>query len=119
MLKLPPNELKCGLGAGALLQIGHLAGADALDQLGQIDAFDRAVGDVDAAVAGERMLDLVAAAAGAAQLQGDFGAPGEQIEPGGVGEKRLHRYVVERNLPEKLGTGFEASTVTLPLPCPS
>ena len=95
MLKVPPNELNGRLGAGALLQIGHLAGADALDQLGQIDAFDRAVGDVDAAIAGERMLDIVAAAAGAAQLQGDIGAPGEQIEPGGAGEKRLHRYIVE------------------------
>src|SRR6476619_15120 len=48
------------LGAGALLQIGYLASTHALDQLGQIAAFDRAVADVDALTAGKRMLDFIA-----------------------------------------------------------
>ena len=87
-----------GLGARALLQIWHAAGADARDQLGQVDALDRAVGNVQAALAANRLLDLFGRAAAAGQLQLDPGAAGDEVESGGAVEQRLHRDIVQHDV---------------------
>src|SRR3974390_2687188 len=92
------KRVEGGLGAGTLVQIRHLAGTEARDQLGQVNAFDRAIADVDAAPAGKRPPDFIPSTTCTAQLQRDLGAASEQVEPGDAVKKRLRRDAVERKI---------------------
>ena len=106
MVKVPPRSVKAVLAPGPWRRSGISPGAERADHLGEVDALDRAVAHGNAALAGERGLDLLGVPARAAQLKRDLGASLEHAELGGIREQGLGLDAVEEKIAIEGGNLF-------------